>query len=245
MYTSRFFQGVASLLFSLSHNASDYQEALKKAALSLPPAIQQILQAHAGELETLYDQWHRRGRFGMFAHLSGSGTKETAWLPGYILKYDAKRIIGREKIATYLTAKHYTNIAVATKHLLPLSPTKEIVVAQKINGVSTHQKPINVAQARELIDLIKEVGINDLRSSNLIMHEDQTEKKTICYIIDTDPKSFCLGSTIGFLKFYYCNDFEPEAAQLVWQEVKKSIRKIIAVKAALATTVLITYTLLH
>jgi hypothetical protein len=141
---------------------------------------------------------------------------EFDWLPGYFLKLGPERIAGGEKLKKCIIDHHLDLLVVPEQspYSIPETPNRVteltmLCVAKKIEGVQG--KIITLKQTQQLIILIKETGVGDLKWRNLV-HCPNGQ----IALIDTE----CFwGQRLGLHSLLENNDFEPEAWQLLVKEV--------------------------
>ena len=89
---------------------------------------------------------------------------------------------------------------------------KAFCIAEKIEGAQGKELPITLEQAKQIITLIKETGIGDLKWRNFI----HCENGQLAFI---DTESF-EGQKYGFHSFKEKNTFTPEAEQYLNEEMQ-------------------------
>lgn len=147
-------------------------------------------------------------------------TAEFPWLPGYIIKLEAeRRVYLGGRIKEYVREKNLDLILVPDQTLYPIPAThhhltelRYLCIAKKIEGSQGREIPINLAQAKQLVELIKADLISDLKWRNVVHCHGQIA------LIDTAP--FGGGVRWALSALLEQNRLDSDAKKLIAKTIK-------------------------
>lgn len=166
-------------------------------ALTIPCAIQELLDGHTLELQDLLKEWNSRPDARMGWNVC---TKE--WLPGYYLKYGIERVAHAQKIKDLIETHALCMLAVPDKYIYhvpglssEVSNETCIVVARAATGKNGKGQCIGLEQVKQLCKLAELAHHYDLHPANLVTTLDGK-----IMIIDTDKQAMPSSDKIAELE---------------------------------------------
>ncbi|MBS0359084.1 MAG: hypothetical protein JSS53_07435 [Proteobacteria bacterium] len=182
--------------------------------------VTQLITHHLDEVLDVMNQLNLDKETADFRDPTWKGAaSEFTWLPTYMIKLGGSERVNGGEALKKCVAKNGSNLIVIPEQRCFYIPEthhqktnlRELCVAKKIEGIQGREIKINLQQARQLVTLIIETGISDLKWRNLVYCNDGT-----IALIDTE----CfLGAYYGLRSLLEKNSFDDDARKFVVEEI--------------------------